>query len=265
MPEVSVIMGVYEKGSQTTDIFQSVHSILKQTHFDLEFLICDDGSSSEVINLLNTLANEDKRIMLLRAGDKLTLPQKLNYCLHHAQGQFIARQDADDISKKDRIEKQLQFLKDNKSLSFVGCNANIITNGRNAGKRVFPEFPCKEDFLFRLPFLHPTLVFKVECLEYINGYSESKFAVLCEDYDLLMRLYQNNYLGANLQEYLFYYRVEPESYKKRRYRHRINETITRYNRFRDNKMLLKGLPFIIKPLILGLIPARFVEYLKKRR
>lgn len=263
MPVISVLMGVYDTQSRTEDLRNSVNSILQQSFHDFEFLICDDGSSAAVVDLLNEIAKADDRVRLIRKGNLYSLPQKLNYCLLHASGAFIARQDADDISMKQRFEKQILFLQQNSQIAFVGCNASVFCEGRVCGERLFPEYPSKEDFLFRLPFLHPTLIFRREAIERVKGYEEAKFAELCEDYDLLLRMYERSDIGYNLQEKLFSYQVTKSDSKKRKYRHRVNEAIVRYRRFKDLGMLPKGWPYIIKPLILGLLPHGIIEQLKK--
>jgi glycosyltransferase involved in cell wall biosynthesis len=258
-------MGVLEKNNRTRDLKNSINSILGQTYSNFEFLICDDGSSVSVQKMLEDFASRDARIRLLRTGNLYSLPKKLNYCLMHANGTFIARQDADDISLEQRFEKQILFLETNPQIAFVGCNAKVICEGDFCDKRLFPEYPTKEDFLFKLPYLHPTLMFRKESIKLVDGYSESRYAVLCEDYDLLLRMYEKKCYGYNLQDELFLYQITKQDYKKRTYHHRINEAIIRYCRFRDLHMLLKGWPYILKPLIVGLLPHRLLNRLKKKK
>ena len=264
MPRISVIMGVYYTSSQTEDLYRSVRSIQRQTYPDFEFLICDDGSSESAAALLDGMAERDKRIRLVRRDGAVTLPQKLNACLAVAGGEYVARQDADDYSAEDRFEKQVDYLDRHQAVAFVGSNAKVFCGGKICGERNFPKEPKKEDFLFRMPFLHPALMFRRSALSAANGYDESKWTVLCEDYDLLLRLYEKRYSGANLQEYLFFYQVGDQDYKKRKYRHRINEAVTRYKRFRSLNMLPRAFPFVVKPLIVGLLPHKILKLMKNR-
>lgn len=264
MPRISVIMGVYNTSSITEGLDHSIQSILQQTYADFEFLICDDGSSKKTQELLENCSRKDNRIRLVRTGKAFTLPQKLNVCLMYAKGEYIARQDDDDYSVKSRFEKQIDFLESHSNIAFVGCNAEEFCNQKTGGKREFPQYPSKEDFLFKMPFLHPTLMFRKVALDAANGYDESKWTILCEDYDLLLRLYEKKFSGANLQENLFLYHVSDQDYKKRKYRHRVNEAVTRYRRFKALNMLPKALPFVIKPLIVGLIPHQALNWIKKR-
>lgn len=262
LPLISVIMGVYHTFSDTEDLYRSVRSVQNQTCSDFEFLICDDGSHGATVQLLDRMAAEDPRIRLVRNGKAFSLPQKLNLCLACAKGKYVARQDDDDVSQKMRFEKQVSYLARYKETAFVGCNAKEFRDRKICGKRRFPPSPSKEDFLFKMPFLHPTLMFRKSALTTVNGYDESKWTILCEDYDLLLRLYEKQYYGANLQEYLFFYQVSDQDFKKRKYRHRINEALTRYKRFQALGMLPNAFPFVIKPLAVGLLPHKILRIIK---
>ena len=262
---VSVLMGVYYRRADTALLERSVRSILAQTHRDLELLICDDGSSAEAAALLDELARQDGRIRLLRPGNAYSLPCKLNICLRNARGRWLARMDDDDFSHPERLEKQLDHLCAYPEIGFVGCNANLVQGENAVGVRRLPERPSVRDFYFVQPFIHPTLLFRREALMQVNGYSEDKHCLLCEDYDLLLRLYAASYRGANLQEILFDYTIPATAKGSRRMRHRWNEVVTRCRRFRELGELPRALPFVVKPIAVGLLPERILKALKDRR
>lgn len=253
-PEISVLLGTYYQRQDTTMLEQSVNSILSQSFSDFELLICDDGSSEEACALLEHFARLDKRVRLIRNGNLFTLPQKLNACLRASRGAWIARMDDDDISAPTRFACQLVYLQRHPEIAFVGCNAALRCGGQPAGKRVLPAFPTVQDFYMTQPFLHPTLLFRRQVLLAAGGYSEDRWCVLCEDYDLLLRLYAVGCRGANLQQELFTYSIPADGRGNRRMCHRINEMVTRYRRFRELGCLPLALPFVVKPVIVGLIP-----------
>lgn len=263
LPEVSILMGVYYRRDDLSFLVRSVQSVLDQTFDNFELLICDDGSSGEAMAYLDDAASKDARIKLIREGTLYTLPRKLNACLKKANGQWIARMDDDDYSHLDRLEKQLTYLKDHPDVSFVGSVVNLVQNSAVVGTRFFPEFPTVKDFFFSQPFIHPALVFRRDCLLAVGGYSESKHCILCEDYDLLLRLYAAGYKGANLQEVLFDYTIPLTAHGNRKMKHRWNEGVTRFIRFRELGVLPKALPYVVKPIIVGLIPERILRKLKK--
>ena len=263
MPILSVIMGVYYHKDDLQPLRRSIESILAQTMVDLELIICDDGSTEEAQKCIDTYASRDSRIVIVRGIYSYRLPEKLNACLRLATGKWIGRMDDDDISHPERFQKQIDYLEGHPDINFVGCNVNLIQNEKIIGKRMFPEFPTVKDFYFVQPFIHPTLVFQKSILDAVNGYSEDRYCVLCEDYDLLLRLYAHGYRGANLQDTFFDYTISNNAKGSRKMSHRINEVVTRYRRFRDLKCLPHALPYVVKPIIVGIIPEKILKSLKR--
>jgi len=262
---ISVIMGVYYQNTDTSALSKSVSSILSQTIYDIELLICDGGSSKEACLLLENMARQDSRVVLLRDSSIATdLASKLNFCLSMAKGKYIARMDDDDYSYPQRFEKQIEYLERHSDIAFAGCNVRKVCNGEIVGFRYFPENPRVSDFYFNQPYIHPTLVFREDILESVGGYSTGKHSVLCEDYDLLLRLYAKGMTGANIQEVLFDYSVSSSAKGKRKCNHRWNEAVTRYMRFKELGVLHKAWPYVVKPLAVGILPESLLSYLKKR-
>lgn len=243
---------------------RAVDSVLEQSFRDFEFLICDDGSSHEAMEYLNQAAARDIRICLIRPGNKLDLAAKLNVCLDAANGEYIGRMDDDDYSYPDRFEKQLAVLETDQAIGFVGCNVELRKKGKTVGTRTLPLYPAVKDYYIVQPYIHPALLFRREALCAVNGYSEKTAQVLCEDYDLLLRLHREGYLGKNIQEVLLAYTV-PESAKgSRTMRHRLNETITRFCRYKDLGILPKALPYVVKPVLTGLLPEKTLMMIKRK-
>lgn len=262
-PLISILMGVRYRRGDTGLLERSVRSIQEQTYRSFELLLCDDGSTAEARALLDRLAEEDDRIRLIRDPACLDLAKKLNRCLKAAQGRYIARMDDDDRSSPDRLEKQLRFLEDHDDIAFVGCNVRLIRDGNPAGERRFPFRPAVEDFYFTQPYIHPALLFRRKALDAVGGYSEDGDCVLCEDYDLLLRMYQAGFQGANIQEPLLDYTVSDGT--NRKMRHRLNEARTRYRRFRDLGKLPGAWPHVVKPIVVGLLPGAVRERMRKKK
>ncbi|RKJ68083.1 glycosyltransferase [Roseburia sp. 1XD42-69] len=260
---ISVIMGIYNEQKQNAG--KAINSILNQTERDIEFIICDDGSDKEFYNWLIKFCSKDNRIILLRNKQNLGLSAALNKCLSHAHGEYIARMDGDDISDKRRLEKQLQFLDSHPEYSLTGCNVKFIDSKGIWGERRLQEIPQNKDFLYTSPFVHPSIMIRKNIMDELGGYSEEPYAVRTEDYELFMRLYAKGYKGYNLQDFLFFYREDKEAYKKRRYCYRLNESIVRYKGFRELGILRGNLRFVIKPLIVGLVPIRIIKRVRKRK
>lgn len=262
---ISVLMGVLCSEDRIENMENAVRSIMNQTYQDLELLICDNGSCQEVQVLLDTLAAYDHRILLLRPVNVNTLQKKLNVCLSAAKGEFIARMDDDDFSHLTRFEEQLSFLNQHPEIDFVGCNIMQVDENGSVGVRSLPMYPTVADFRIVLPYIHPALLFRRDALVSAGGYSESKWRESCEDYDLLLRLYEQGCRGANIQKVLLNYSIVNSRYHRKPHRHRVNEAVTRYSHFRTLKKLPAWWPYVVKPLAVGLLPLSALAYLKTMR
>ena len=109
MVKVSVIMGVYNCKDKKM-LKKSIDSIINQTYSNWEYIICNDGSTDNTLEELNKIAQIDSRIKVISYDKNKGLNYALNMCLKEAKGTYIAWQDDDDISLKDRLKKQVDFL-----------------------------------------------------------------------------------------------------------------------------------------------------------
>lgn len=260
---VSVIMSVYN-GAAT--IKYAVNSILEQTLSDFEFIICDDGSTDETPHFLQELLQNDTRIRLITNQKNMGAAYARNRALHLSQGPFIAIMDADDYSYPERLFQQVHFLRKNPHIAFVGSRGQFFYEAPGDMKKGYPfyEAPRSDDFLMTLPFVHASLMFRKEVLQQAGGYCESVQALRSEDYELLMRLYSLGYRGTNLNERLYGIRFDPAIYRRRKYRYRIQEVRIKWRGFSQLGLLPKGIPYALKPLIVGLIPPSLLEPMKER-
>lgn len=262
-PIVSVAMGVCYRDSDVSLLERSVCSILTQNVENFELLICEHGSSEEAKEKLREFAKSDSRIHLLDGRSPGTLSQNLNDCLKVARGKYIARMDDDDYSHPNRFSVQLAYLNEHPDIAFVGCDVSLVRDKNVVGERRFPKFPIVHDFYMTQPYIHPSLMFRHSALKFVGGYSEDSCCLLCEDYDLLLRLYAKGFRGANLQEVLLDYTIPTSMKGKRKVKHRWNEVLTRYRRFRELDVLPKAFPYVVKPLVVGLLPERVLAKIKK--
>ncbi len=254
MPEISVIMGVYNQRNRRS-LEASIDSILNQTYKDIEFIIYDDGSEKETAKALKEISKKDERIVFLGASKNHGLAYSLNACIQKARGRYIARMDADDISYPKRLEIQKNYLDEYKEYAFVGCNADLFDDDGVWGSRKMPEKPQKTDFLKYSPYIHPTVMYRSEIFKKEIGYNTSKENLRCEDYELFMRLTALGFKGANIQLRLFAYREDEKSQARRSMRYRISEAKCRYTNFkRLGIMLPKGWIYVLRPIVAGLIP-----------
>lgn len=254
-------MGVYNCGSI---LASSVESILAQTYSNWEFIICDDGSNDNTFKVLQQYQDKDPRFIILRNESNRGLAYSLNKCLKKASGEYIARQDADDLSKPQRFEKQVYFLESNPEYSFVGSLVELYDeNGVWCEKTNQIEKPDAKSFLWTSAFVHPSIMFRRKDLINIGGYRVAKETRRAEDYDLFMRMYAKNMKGYNLQEVLLSYHMSSKDMAKRKFKYRIDEVIVRYKGFKALKLFPRGYIYVVKPLLVGLFPQSFVLAVKK--
>ena len=215
---------------------------------------------------LKKIAQSDSRIKIISYEKNRGLNHALNECLAVSQGKYIARQDDDDVSKPERLKKQVQFLDENREYAIVGTCADVFDNNGIWGEYTVPEKPQKGDFLWNSPFMHPTTMMRKAELLSGGGYREAKETRRCEDYDLFMNLYAKGYRGYNIQEKLYYYRiVRDEKNKHRPMKYRVDEMIVRFRGYKNMRMLLRGMPYVFKPVIIGLIPQSILKQIKQSR
>lgn len=262
--QISVIMGVYNP-KDPERFFRAVRSIVSQTFSDWELILYDDGSKEPYRQTIRQAADMDKRIVLIRGEKNRGLAYGLNQCLRRAVGRYIARMDDDDVAREDRLEKQLRFLELHPGYQWVGSNVELIDRRGVWGCRKVPAVPGKRDFLFTSPYIHPTVLFHKRVLQENGGYNTAKEYLLCEDYELFMRLHKRGYQGYNIQDTLLQYTEDYKAHKKRTYRRRIREMKMRYQGFRRLGILNGGtFHHVLRPLLAGAIPAGPRHYIKKR-
>ena len=257
VPAVSVIMSVYN-GEQT--VARAAASILSQSFRELELIICDDASTDGTWERLKALATSDERVCLLRNTQNLGSGASRNRCLTCAKGRYIALMDADDSCASERLERQVAFLDSRPDLGFVGTRGIYDNHERSYW---FLRKPEKRDFLMTLPFVHASLLFRREAFDALGGYDESLWLRRAEDYDFLIRAYAGGFRGENLAEAL--YSIRADSYTQRQtFRERLCECSMKWRGFRRLGLMPVGIPYAIKPLLVGLIPIPLLIRMKAR-
>ena len=148
-PLVSVVTCVYNAGEY---LRPSVLSTLNQTYRNLDIIIVDDGSTDGCLATITDLL-DDRRIRVFSQANA-TRPVALNRALGLVQGEFYAIQDADDISKPTRIQKQLEAMLSRPELAAVFCGYWLLMNGKNTAPLFASkgEAECKADIdALRIP------------------------------------------------------------------------------------------------------------------
>lgn len=212
-PIVSVVMSVYN-GERFLN--EAVDSILNQSFGDFEFIIIDDGSTDSTGPLLDAYQKRDPRICVYHQENR-GLVESLNRGCKAAQGQYIARMDADDIAVRNRLLWQLKFMEGHPEVGVVGGAIEFIDV---TGKSLRTSVNLTEDRDLRsalpdCPFWHSTVFMRKEIIALLGGYR--KIVIDAEDHDLWLRVAER-YQLANLEAVVLKYRLHPYQVTVRKFR-----------------------------------------------
>lgn len=263
MPNISVLMGIYNCESTLAD---AIESILKQTYEDWELIMCDDGSSdSTYMVALQYQRFYPDKIVLVKNEENRGLNYTLNKCLSLAKGKFIARMDGDDLCSADRFEKEVAVLDSRSDISIVSAYLEYFDEDGVWGICRYKEYPQKKDFLRGSQFCHAASMVRKEAFDKVDGYTVDKRLLRVEDYHLWMKMYAAGYRGYNIQEPLYQMRDDKKAYNRRKFKYRINETYVKIQIIRAFDLPVYSYLFALKPVMIGLLPARLYDYMHKKR
>ncbi|HEX8251902.1 MAG TPA: glycosyltransferase [Thermoanaerobaculia bacterium] len=210
-PRVTVLMSVFNGGVY---LREAIESILAQTFADYEFLIVDDGSTDDTPSILR--GYRDARIRVLTNERNVGLTASLNRGLGEARGEWIARQDADDRSHPQRLQRQLAFVAAHPEVTVAGTQARVIdARGRAVGMSRKPRTSIGIAWcsVFHNPLLHSSVIFRRNAILEAGGYDEAY--PFNQDFELWSRLMERHPL-ANIDDVLIDHRVHGASIAGRR-------------------------------------------------
>ena len=117
-PKISVIIPVYntEKYVET-----SVRSVMNQTYRNLEIICVNDGSTDGSLEILNRLAEEDDRIIVL-TKENGGLGDTRNYGIAHSSSEWLSFLDSDDTLSPDAFEKLSEAFEYSPDMIHFGIN-----------------------------------------------------------------------------------------------------------------------------------------------
>lgn len=203
---VSVIMPV-RNGSFF--VAQAIESILSQTYKNFELIIVNDHSRDNTFAIIEKYRQSyPKKIKVIHLTKRRGAYGATNVAMSQAKGEFIALMDSDDVSHPKRLEKQVEFLLQNKDVIIVGTQARIIDrDGNIIGVKTFPtdHKEIYQKFFEVFPIVHPSCLIRRDLLPKKNRLYKNKFGIN-DDYFTFFTLLKHGKFH-NLPEYLFDYRI----------------------------------------------------------
>lgn len=207
---VSVLMPAYNAAEH---IREAIDSILAQTLVDFEFLIINDGSTDNTVDIIN--GYDDPRIKLIHNDGNKGLIYSLNYGLGIAQGKYIARMDADDIAMDTRLEKQVSFLENNPDISILGTAFIYMGTPYEIHHPNYNE-EIRIKLLDDVVFAHPTVMMRKDSIDLNNIRYNVDYSYI-EDYQFWVEAAIKNLKMANLDQVLLQYRQHPQQVSSLKY------------------------------------------------
>ena len=203
-PRITVLMPVYNAAPYVTE---AVTSILSGTFGDLELLAIDDGSTDESLARLKAI--DDPRLRLVNNPANMGVVATLNRGLELAEGEYVARMDADDVSMPDRLARQLAFMESHPEIGLSGTWGMSFGVGREVEFRV-PLSPVAihaQLFAYNV-ICHPTAILRRDLFRR-HALQFSPAAKHAEDFELWMRAAEHFPL-ANIPTIGLRYRVHSD-------------------------------------------------------
>ncbi|MBQ8822687.1 MAG: glycosyltransferase family 2 protein [Lachnospiraceae bacterium] len=194
MEKVSVIIPTYNRAST---LLRAVNSVLQQSYSDIEVIIVDDGSTDNTAEIIRDI--RDERVKYIKMEQNGGASVARNEGVKVAEGDIIAFQDSDDAWKRDKLEKQICYLKAHPEFSMVYCAYNM--HGRESSYIVPTELALEGDLegdifpwlLMRNSVGTPTMVMYKECFADIGGFDSTLKAL--EDWDMAIRFAEKYMIG----------------------------------------------------------------------
>ncbi len=202
MPIISVIMPAFNAEEY---IEEAIRSILDQTFQDYELIILNDGSTDKTLEIIRTF--DDSRIVLIDSDYNQGLVAQLNFGINAAQGQLIARMDADDACHPTRLQVQHDYLQANPEVGLCATFTERFGNERGVIKTFSEDAALRFSLLFGTPIQHGSVMFRKRLIDQHNLTYEAEYFP-SEDYGLWVKMSRFTKLHV-LPNVLSYYRVSP--------------------------------------------------------
>lgn len=203
---IDVLMPVFNAQAY---LAEALESIIGQTYIHWNMLIIDDGSTDDSLKIIQHYANKDPRICF-RSRENKGLVATLNELTQWSSAPFIARMDGDDISREDRLEKQLTFLNNNTHIDLLGSWVQLfgIKNEVWHFRATDPQIRTVS-FFGKCSLLHASLMARREVFD---SYPFDPEFTHLEDFDFLTRIISTGqYAMACIREPLYFYRQHGDS------------------------------------------------------
>ncbi|BBM52078.1 family 2 glycosyl transferase [Leptotrichia trevisanii] len=198
--KVSIIVPMYNAGKF---IGKAIETVLSQTYENWEMLIMNDVSTDNSLAVVNEFAKKDDRIKVVNTEKNMGVVKGRNHLIDLARGKYIAFLDADDYWHSEKLEKQIQFMKEKNASISCTEYTRVRENGEKINEVVIKSKISYTDMLKNNYLGCLTVMYDVEKV----GKRYFKELEKNEDYVLWLEIVKDVKIIYGLKENLAYYRV----------------------------------------------------------
>lgn len=198
---VSIVVPVY---NSEKFILDTIDTVEKQSYKNWELIFVDDCSKDNSTKIIKERIKDDKKIKLIELKKNSGAANARNVGIDESKGSYIAFLDSDDLWKKEKLENQLAFIKEN------GCAFSFT------GYEFADEYGLGNGKVVKVPFkmnykkaLKNTTIFTSTVIFDLKKISKDKIKfenIKSEDTATWWKILKNGYMAYGLNENLSYYR-----------------------------------------------------------
>ena len=206
LPLVSVIMPVYNGEKY---LAEAIESVLSQTFTNFELLIVDDGSTDGSAEIIRAFEAQDRRVRFIQLAHNIGMADAWNQGIAATTAEYITGMDCDDVSLPQRLEKQVDFMRDNPHIGGVGtwaCRMNQDLTQIIFDLQTPPQHALIAlHMFFNRSVVGATVMYRQKYIRAVGGYTPGINGY--HDRDLQLRLlWDTDIRFANLPDILYLYR-----------------------------------------------------------
>ncbi len=227
MELISIVMPVLNGEKY---IEETINSVLLQTYKRFEFIIVDNGSIDNTLQIIKKYKNIDNRIKLFENKKTKSVAKSRNFAISNSKGDYVAFIDSDDLWVKDKLKLQYTIMNKNKKIHLTYCSYEMIDENSN----VISKYKAKEnityDYLLKENVIGcSSVMVRKEVLKKFKFTDE----FFHEDMVLWLKLLKNEYTFYGVDAYLLKYRLN----KKSRSYNKLLASKNRWNIYRKSEKL----------------------------
>lgn len=235
MPRISVILPVYNASKY---LLESLESLSSQSFDDFEIIAINDGSTDNSLQLLQEYSKKEHRLRIVSRINK-GITKTLNEGIDLAEGEFIARMDADDISLPQRFEKQLNFLENN-NIDICGTQYETFGSLSEISNMPINCEDCYLRLLLGFSIAHPSFFVKKSIL---SKYKYNEKCKSAQDYELCCRMALGKVKMGNCPDVLLKYRYSPNSISSTRTKEQNSFALTSSKKYWEQMEITQDIPY----------------------